>query len=251
MTHRQWLAEVKRLGKSRTPARAYTGLAGRVEQAIRTGLGDWHLVQTWHLMSLAQAAGGAHEDATETLRKMVGYQEILLTGCRRTLVSSASSAALHFLSVGDVASARTMVQRAEQVGRGLKPQEHLLREARSGLRAASRGPSVVRSGPPHMNAEDKAALGYARSWVRRAPGPETWSNLAAVYATRQPPDLKRARHWYRRAALKGHDRALFEYGLMLVQGGGGPKRPALGRRYLERAAALGQADARKVLAAGV
>jgi TPR repeat protein len=72
--------------------------------------------------------------------------------------------------------------------------------------------------------------------------------LAAVYATRQPPDLKRARHWYRRAALKGHDRGLFEYALMLIQGEGGPKRPAQGRRYLERAAALGEIDALKVLA---
>src|SRR2546427_3878113 len=66
-----------------------------------------------------------------------------------------------------------------------------------------------------MNNEDKSALSYARSWVRRSPGPDAWSNLAAVYATKEPPDLKRARSWYRRAALKGHDRGLFEYGLML------------------------------------
>ena len=79
-----------------------------------------------------------------------------------------------------------------------------------------------------MNNEDKSALSYARSWVRRSPGPDAWSNLAAVYATKEPPDLKRARSWYRRAALKGHDRGLFEYGLMLIQGEGGPKRPAQG-----------------------
>ena len=41
---------------------------------------------------------------------------------------------------------------------------------------------------------------------------------------------------------------MFEYGLMLIQGEGGAKRPAQGRRYLERAAALGQVDALKVLA---
>ena len=99
-----------------------------------------------------------------------------------------------------------------------------------------------------MNNEDESALAYARSWVRRAPGPDAWSNLAAVYATKEPPDLKRARSWYRRAALKGHDRGLFEYGLMLIEGQGGPKRPAQGRRYLERAAAMGQVDALKVLA---
>jgi TPR repeat protein len=33
-----------------------------------------------------------------------------------------------------------------------------------------------------------------------------------------------------------------------IQGEGGPKRPAQRRRYLERAAALGQIDALKVLA---
>src|SRR5215510_3788521 len=99
-----------------------------------------------------------------------------------------------------------------------------------------------------MNNDHKSALEYARSWVRRSPGPAAWSNLAAVYATKQPPDLKRARHWYRRAALKGHDRGLFEYGLMLIQGEGGPARAAQGRRHLERAASLGQIDALKVLA---
>ena len=98
-----------------------------------------------------------------------------------------------------------------------------------------------------MSKEDNTALTHARSWVRRSPGPDAWSNLGAVYATREPPDLKRARYWYRLAALKGHGRALFEYGLMLTNGEGGPKRLAQGRRYLERAAALGQVDALKVL----
>jgi TPR repeat protein len=99
-----------------------------------------------------------------------------------------------------------------------------------------------------MNEDDESALSYARAWLRRSSEPASWSNLAAVYATKQPPDLKRARKWYRRAALKGHDRGLFEYGLMLIQGEGGPRRPAQGRRYLERAAAVGQIDALKVLA---
>lgn len=83
--------------------------------------------------------------------------------------------------------------------------------------------------------DTKSALAYARRLVRRSSEQAAWSNLAAVYATKQPPDLKRARRWYRRAALKGHDRGLFEYGLMLIQGEGGPKRPAQGRRYLATA----------------
>ena len=96
--------------------------------------------------------------------------------------------------------------------------------------------------------DDRAALQYARRWVRRSPGPAAWSNLAAVYATKSSPNLKRARYWYRRAALGNDARGLFEYGLMLIQGEGGPKRPGQGRRYLERAADLGQIDALKVLA---
>jgi TPR repeat protein len=99
-----------------------------------------------------------------------------------------------------------------------------------------------------MSSEDENGLQYARSWLRREPGPDAWANLAAVHATKLPRNLKRARYWYRRAALRGHHRGLFEYGLMLIDGEGGPKRPALGRRYLERAAAVGQVDAMKVLA---
>ena len=99
-----------------------------------------------------------------------------------------------------------------------------------------------------MNTESDQELRYARSWLRREPGPAAWANLAAVHATKQPRNLKRARHWYRRAALRGHLRGLFEYGLMLIDGEGGPKRPVLGRQYLERAAAAGQIDAMKVLA---
>jgi TPR repeat protein len=99
-----------------------------------------------------------------------------------------------------------------------------------------------------MTPEDRRSLRLARGWLRRAPGPDAWANLAAVHATEQPRNLTRARHWYRRAALRGHHRGLFEYGLMLIGGEGGPKRPAIGRRYLERAAAAGQVDALTVLA---
>jgi TPR repeat protein len=99
-----------------------------------------------------------------------------------------------------------------------------------------------------MNPASKDALEYARKWVRRSPGPDSWANLAAVYATMEPSDLKRARQWYRRAARRGHHRGLFEYGLMLIQGEGGLRRPAQGRRFLERAARFGQIDALKLLA---
>lgn len=99
-----------------------------------------------------------------------------------------------------------------------------------------------------MTPDDRQALNEARSWLRRSPGPDAWANLAAVHATKQHRNLKRARYWYRRAALKGHHRGLLEYGLMLIHGEGGPRRPAFGRQCLERAAAAGQIDAMRVLA---
>jgi len=92
--------------------------------------------------------------------------------------------------------------------------------------------------------DDMAALAYARRWLRRSPGPDAWANVAAVYATKHPPDLKRARRWYWRGARRGHRRALFEFGLMLVQGEGGPKRHRRGLHYLRRAAAMGDRNAR-------
>src|SRR5262245_10527 len=95
--------------------------------------------------------------------------------------------------------------------------------------------------------DSSAALAYAKRWLRRSPGPDAWANLAAVYATKGRPDLKQARQWYWRAARRGHRRALFEYGLMLVQGEGGARRRKRGLECLRRAAATGDADARAVL----
>lgn len=91
-------------------------------------------------------------------------------------------------------------------------------------------------------------LQYARRRAYRSDDPMWWSNLAAVYATQRPPELARAREWYRRAAKRRDLRGLFEYGLMLIQGEGGPSRPSEGRRLVERAAALGEIDALRVLA---
>ena len=71
-------------------------------------------------------------------------------------------------------------------------------------------------------------LTYARKRAYRSLDPFWWSNLAAVYATRERPSLERARLWYRRAALEDDPRGLFEYGLMLVNGEGGRNDPHKG-----------------------
>lgn len=94
---------------------------------------------------------------------------------------------------------------------------------------------------------DDSVLAYARRKAYRSSDPAWWAGLGAAYATCNPPDLKRARQWYRRAALRDDVRAQFEYGLMLINGEGGPRRPAAGRRRLERAAKAGDVDALKVL----
>ncbi len=92
------------------------------------------------------------------------------------------------------------------------------------------------------------ALQFAQRRAWRSTLPLWWSNLAAVYATRTPPDLVRARRWYRRAAVAGDLRGCFEYGLMLLRGEGGAAHPAAGRRLLERAAKGRDLDALKVVA---
>lgn len=91
-------------------------------------------------------------------------------------------------------------------------------------------------------------LAYARRQAYGSRDPFWWCNLGAAYATCDPPDLVRSRWWYRRAARAGHARACFEYGLMLVQGEGGPVRAPQGRRLIQQAAAARETDALRVLA---
>jgi len=98
-----------------------------------------------------------------------------------------------------------------------------------------------------MRRKPNPHLPFARARAYRSTDPLWWTNLGAVYATSKPPDLKRARWWYRRAARRGDLQALFEYGLMLIRGEGGPRRPAQGRRSLESAARGGDVAALKVL----
>jgi TPR repeat protein len=91
-------------------------------------------------------------------------------------------------------------------------------------------------------------MAWARNRAYRSDDPMWWSNLAAMYATTVPARMNLARKWYGKAAHAGDPRGLFEYGLMLLDGEGGPGSPRRGRTYLKRAARLGQIDALKVLA---
>jgi hypothetical protein len=147
-THREWLSETKRLVNSptlRTSAviAAYKRVASRVERAIAVGINDWHLAQTWHLLSLVQEGAADDQGAATTLERLVDHHQALLTEHRRAFVSGAAAAAVQLSKAGDLTGARRMLRRAGQVGRGLKPQEDLLRQANTIVTADSKKRSTA------------------------------------------------------------------------------------------------------------
>ena len=153
-THRAWVSETKRLLKKGRVTGAiadYRRLAAGVERAIPYGITDWHLAQTWHLLSLEQARAGDHRAAAATLRRLVDHHRVLLMEHRRAYVAAAAAASMQLWETGDVKAARRMFRSADQLGRGLKPQEYLLGKARAIVSAASkrtsRSPAPTREEP--------------------------------------------------------------------------------------------------------
>ena len=102
------------------------------------GINDWHLAQTWHLLSLEQARAGDHRAAAATLRRLVDHHHAMLVEHRRAYVAGAAAAAVQLWHAGDTTGARRMLRTAERVGRGLKPQEYLLKHAREVVRSRRR-----------------------------------------------------------------------------------------------------------------
>ena len=136
-THRAWLASTKRVLKkvrSADAIAAYQELAAGVERAMPAGINDWHLAQTWHLLSLEQARAGDHRAAAVTLRRLVDHHHAMLVEHRRACVAGAAAAAVQLWNAGDMPAARRLLRTAEQIGRGLKPQEYLLKHARGVVR---------------------------------------------------------------------------------------------------------------------
>ena len=141
-THREWCAETRRLlGASRVPKSRiiadYERLVERVRRAIPLGVNEWHLAQTWHLLSLQQAAAGEHDSAADTLLRLANHHRALLVEHQRAYVAGAAAAAVQLFKAGDGAAARRLVRRAECVSHGLKPQEQLLRQAKAIVAARS------------------------------------------------------------------------------------------------------------------
>jgi uncharacterized protein len=107
---------------------------------------------------------------------------------------------------------------------------------------------TVRVKNPDDNDEELRA---AQRRAYRSRNPLWWCNLGALYATRTPPDLVRARKWYAKAAAAGDPRGAYELAMMLLEGEGGPPDRGNGRRLLRAAAACGEIDALKVILHGV
>jgi TPR repeat protein len=98
----------------------------------------------------------------------------------------------------------------------------------------------------------KISFAFLREWVR-AHLTSSWvpkRNVAASYAlgdgVRKNP--RRARAWYRRAARAGDVSALYDLGMMLLEGEGGVTDLVEGRALLLAAAESGDPMAQKVLA---
>jgi hypothetical protein len=142
-THREWFATTNRLlnskGKSASElVVAYKRVAARVERAMPHSINEWHLLQTLHLISLEQARAGDHEAAASTLVRLADHHRALIEEHRRGFVAGAAAAVIEFHDAGNIKRARRMLRDAEQVARGLKPQEFLLKQAKTIVATTSR-----------------------------------------------------------------------------------------------------------------
>lgn len=105
---------------------------------------------------------------------------------------------------------------------------------------------------PEHGPIDMPTLDFLRDLLRaRFTGSGLWkANVAARYATGEGVGKNgaRARIWYARAAEAGEASALYELGMMLLEGEGGPVEGPRGRALLLEAASQGDPSAQKVLA---
>lgn len=94
-------------------------------------------------------------------------------------------------------------------------------------------------------------LHFIRELVRAHLGSNWVSmrNVAASYALGEGirKNEERARIWYQRAANAGDESALYDLGMMLLEGQGGPRDLRRGQTLLLEAATVGNAMAQKIL----
>ena len=142
-SHDDWQAELTRIldQAERRPARAaaaLTALARATERAIPAGLNDWHLAQTWQHLSLAHARAGRHDLAATILGELAAHHDVLMTEHRRAYVAAAAASALHLVRTGALKEARAVLRRATRLGKGLTPQEQMLRVVKRHLAQIAR-----------------------------------------------------------------------------------------------------------------
>jgi hypothetical protein len=140
LKHREWHARVKRLlrvsgVKPRIAARGFHRLARAIEIDIKRGLHDWHLMQTYHMASLAEAAAGNHAASAATLARVAEHQKAALQYELRAYVSACAATALERAKAGEMDGAQAMVRGALPWGKLLRPPDHLLESARKLIEA--------------------------------------------------------------------------------------------------------------------
>lgn len=112
-------------------------MAETAERGLRSGIHDWHVMQSLHLASVAEAAAGNHIGSAETLKRVVDQQHVLLVGEQRAYVSACAVAAIQFVKAEDLRAARRMIRAAEPLARMLRAREKLLQMAKQQLRTGA------------------------------------------------------------------------------------------------------------------
>ena len=77
-----------------------------------------------------------------------------------------------------------------------------------------------------------------------------WQSYVEHNGLGRPENPAKAAEWDRKAAERGDPIGQFNYGLDLLRGHGVAKDPIRGRRWIDRAAAAGLSDAKRLQAAG-
>lgn len=142
MTHADWNARIKRALElaDRRPASAVQilrTLIRRVEDSCQTGLHEWHLAQTLHVLSLVQVRSGDHDGAGKTLLRLTDEHAMQLKYAVRAYVSACAATAIHLARNGDRTRAKRILRQAHRWSALLRPKDKLLDQAHKTMAALS------------------------------------------------------------------------------------------------------------------
>jgi hypothetical protein len=170
MDQTQWQAGIRRClaAVERQPARAVKMLdvlIGRVRAEAAKGVGDWHVEQTLHTVSIVQSHLEQHRESAAVMLQLAGIHEEQATYHRRAFVCACATAALELTAAGDVRGARRVLQSATSMAAGLRPAEKLFQEAQAVVDARhSRGSGL----PKPRTQQHRAAANQRRPAGRRS-----------------------------------------------------------------------------------